>query len=71
MTATNSSGSASADSSPTAVVALSVPVNTVAPSMSGNPSVGSQLTACPGSWTGNPVPPTFGYTWQRCDSSRR
>src|SRR5690554_705476 len=49
------SGSASA-STPSA------PVNTVAPSISGDAVVGETLTADPGTWTGNPEP-TFAYQW--------
>ena len=43
------------------------PVNTVAPSVSGTTTVGQQLTANPGTWTGSPAP-AFTYQWLRCDS---
>jgi RHS repeat-associated protein len=39
------------------------PVNNSAPTVSGNTSVGSTLTANPGSWTGAN---SFSYQWQRC-----
>ena len=42
-------------------------MNTVAPSVSGTTTVGQQLTANPGTWTGSPAP-TFTYQWLRCDS---
>src|SRR5204863_314886 len=69
VTASNSGGQASASSTATAVVqaAASVPVNTVAPSVSGQAVAGQLLTASPGSWSGSPAP-TFAYQWQRCDS---
>ena len=43
------------------------PVNTVAPSVSGTTTVGQQLTAVTGTWTGSPAP-TFTYQWLRCNS---
>jgi hypothetical protein len=68
VTASNSDGSSSAQSTQTATVAAvtrAAPDNTVAPSVSGTPKVGEMLTADPGSWTGSPA---FGYQWQRCDA---
>ncbi len=44
------------------------PVNTSLPTISGTTTVGQQLTASPGSWTGTPAP-TFTYQWIRCDSA--
>ncbi len=44
------------------------PANTIAPSISGTASPGSQLTASPGTWTGVPAP-TFTYTWADCNSA--
>jgi hypothetical protein len=70
VTATNTDGSGSAQSDQTTVVApatsSTAPKNTSAPSISGTPRVGQQLTAADGSWTGNPT--SFSYQWQRCDA---
>jgi len=41
--------------------------NTVKPTISGTASVGSTLTASPGSWT--PTPSGYGYAWDLCDSA--
>jgi len=67
VTAINADGSASAQSAPTAVVAASaaVPKNTAPPTISGIARVGQELTANPGSWSGNPD--SFAFQWQRCD----
>lgn len=42
----------------------SLPVNTVAPAVTGTPAVGSTLTTTNGTWTGAPTP-SFTYKWQR------
>jgi hypothetical protein len=69
VTASNSAGSASAASSPTAVIAApQAPANTVPPSISGTPQLGQTLTANPGSWTGS-QPITFTFQWLRCDQN--
>ncbi|MDQ6605584.1 MAG: hypothetical protein M3Z06_03455, partial [Actinomycetota bacterium] len=65
VTGTNSAGSSSATSGPTAVVS-SPPVNVVPPAISGTASQGSQLSATDGTWTGTPAP-TFAYQWSDCD----
>ena len=44
------------------------PANTQAPQISGTATVGQQLQANPGTWTGSPAP-TFTYQWERCDST--
>jgi hypothetical protein len=70
VTATNADGSASAQSAQTATVApassSAAPKNTAPPTISGTPKVGQQLSADPGSWSGNPS--SVGYQWQRCDA---
>jgi hypothetical protein len=42
----------------------SLPINTVAPAVSGTVTVGSTLSTTNGTWTGAPAP-TFTYQWQR------
>ena len=43
-------------------------MNNSRPTVAGTATVGQQLTASPGSWTGSPTP-TYTYAWQRCDST--
>ena len=65
VTATNSAGSASANSANTAVVTtVSAPVNTAVPVVTGMAEVGFTLTSSTGTWTGVPTP-TYTYQWQR------
>ncbi len=70
VTATNADGSASAQSEQTATVtpasSTAGPRNTEAPTISGTPKVGQELTANEGSWTANPT--GYTYQWQRCDA---
>jgi hypothetical protein len=68
VTASNSDGSASADSDPTAVVTPSsgAPRPTDRPIVSGTPEQDEVLTVDDGSWTGNPT--SFTYRWQRCEA---
>lgn len=42
----------------------SLPVNTVAPAITGTAQIGNTLTTSDGTWTGAPAP-TFTYQWQR------
>lgn len=67
VTATNSDGSASAISSPTAVVVGVPPVNTSPPKLSGTARAGTSLSVTRGSWSNNPD--SFAYAWLRCDSA--
>jgi hypothetical protein len=42
----------------------SLPVNIVAPAVTGTATVGQTLSTTDGTWTGAPAP-TFSYQWQR------
>ena len=70
MTASGTSGSTSATSDPTAVIAGPEPVNVEQPEVfvfgsAGVPSVGSAVSSSAGSWTGSGFP-TFSYRWKKC-----
>lgn len=66
VTAVNADGATNARSAPTEVISSNAaPKNTERPTISGTPKVGEELTADPGSWSGNPT--SFGYQWHRCD----
>ncbi|HEX3454930.1 MAG TPA: hypothetical protein VHS03_09900 [Gaiellaceae bacterium] len=69
VTASNSAGSATAASSPSAMIAAAqAPANTAPPTITGTPQLGATLTANTGSWTG-PGPITFTFQWLRCDQN--
>jgi hypothetical protein len=61
VTAKNSEGEATASSKPLKVPGT-IPENTNAPNVSGEPKVGSTLTCSEGTWSGQPAP-TFSYQW--------
>jgi RHS repeat-associated protein len=65
LTATNSAGSASANSNAQLVNGTGAPLNTSPPVLSGTASQGQTLTSTSGTWTGT-APISYGYQWQRC-----
>jgi Concanavalin A-like lectin/glucanases superfamily len=67
VTAVNPAGRSHANSGITALVqpASAVPVNIVAPAISGIAQAGQVLNANPGSWTGT-EPISYGFEWMRC-----
>jgi hypothetical protein len=68
VTAKNADGSASATSDPSGVVgSTNGPDNTIRPAISGDTVPGGTLTTSNGAWS--PAATSFGYQWQRCDTS--
>lgn len=67
VTASNADGSSSTRSEPSNVVrSNAAPVtNTARPTITGTARVGEQLSADPGTWSGDPT--SYTYQWQRCD----
>jgi len=64
VTATNSVGTGSPSSASNSITTYTVPVNTVAPAISGTQSYESVLSCSTGTWTGTPTP-EYSYQWQR------
>lgn len=66
VTATNTGGSRTESAATVGPItaAGSLPVNTVAPSISGTAASGQTLTIGNGTWTGNPTP-TYTYQWNK------
>ena len=62
VTATNPYGVASVPSAPVGAVLSVPPVNSAAPTVTGNPQRGFTLVAGPGTWSGTGV--TYTYQWQ-------
>lgn len=67
VTATNAGGSTPASSSATSAV-IAVPVNTVAPAITGSALVGSTLTCSTGTWSGGGSQ-TYAYQWKSAGSN--
>ena len=63
----NADGAANARSAQTAVVGPNsgAPQNQTRPTITGDTTVGEELTADPGTWTNTPT--SYAYQWQRCD----
>ena len=70
VTAKNPEGSASATSAPTAIVKGNPPVNTVAPTVTGEAREGQTLSASEGKWEGTPTIRIADYTWLYCSEGK-
>ena len=68
VTATNSAGSATTTSAPTAAVTAMPPTNVEPPTLSGYPADGELLVSGAGLWMGSPEI-TFTREWLRCDAA--
>lgn len=66
VTASNAAGSGQATSAFVSINAVSTPVSTVAPVVTGTAKQGSTLTTTTGTWTGGSL--TYAYLWYRCDA---
>jgi uncharacterized delta-60 repeat protein len=65
VTATNAIGTGPASAASNSITTNSVPVNTVAPVVSGTATFGQTLSTTTGTWTGNPASFSYAYQWQR------
>jgi hypothetical protein len=65
VTATNSAGSTTATSAPTATILAILPKNTAVPTVAGVLQVGQTIEALTGKWSGS-EPITYSYQWQTC-----
>jgi hypothetical protein len=65
ITATNSSGQATATSAAVGPVRSGAPYNTAAPRITGTARQGRALSASTGAWS--PTAASYAYQWQRCD----
>ncbi|HUO70553.1 MAG TPA: hypothetical protein VMU39_07235 [Solirubrobacteraceae bacterium] len=65
--ATNTDGTLSRSSAPTATIAPAPPSNVSAPWLTGDPRVGATLTTTPGTWT--PTDSVVSYQWQRSSAA--
>ncbi len=65
ITATNSAGSGTQRTAPTAKVVPGSPLDISLPAISGTPLIGQTLTASEGTWAGTP-PITYVYQWIAC-----
>jgi hypothetical protein len=70
VTASNEEGALSVVSAPSAVVGsqATLPVNLVAPEVSGTSEQGQTLSASPGTWAG-PAPLAYSYQWESCNGT--
>ncbi|MFN2471298.1 MAG: hypothetical protein ABR583_10010 [Gaiellaceae bacterium] len=67
VTAANADGRNVAPSNPTEVIASkNGPRNTAKPVVTGDPTVGEELSVANGTWT--PTPASYAYQWQSCDT---
>jgi Ig domain of plant-specific actin-binding protein len=69
VTAKNSTGTGTAASAPTAIIAQpAAPANSSMPVISGSPQIGQTLTVSTGTWNG-PGTISYAYQWLRCDQT--
>ena len=69
VTATNAIGTSASSGASNSITTYSVPVNTVAPVVSGTATYGQTLSTTTGTWTGVPSSFSYGYQWQRSGSN--